>query len=102
VARFLRRFAVYFGLKEDDEPGSEIPSTPRSTKSLLLSGVIVGAAFALITTAFGGFDDSAGNVVVRGALFGAAMGVFWYFSDRAPHDVHDRSHDAEQTRPPTS
>ena len=97
VLRFLSRLAVYFGLKADDEPGCAAPSAPRSTKSLVTGGVIVGAGFALITSAFGDFDDSAGGIILRAAIFGAGMVAFWYLIDRAPRD---RSHDAKEPRRP--
>ena len=63
----------------------------------MTGGVIVGAGFALITSAFGDFDDSAGGIILRAAIFGAGMVAFWSLIDRAPRD---RSHDAKEPRRP--
>jgi hypothetical protein len=99
VRRFLKHLAVYFGLAEDDEAGSDPPSAPRSAKALAIGGVLAGATFALLMAAVGGFEDSVGEMVARGLLFGAAMTVFWYFIDRAQQRGDGRSPDEEPFTP---
>jgi hypothetical protein len=82
---------VYFGFKEDDTPGGPAEPAPQLRPlSLILSALIMGALYALITAALDGFEASLSNVVLRGLFFGAAMTVVMTIAQRLG-DRDDRS-----------
>ena len=82
MLRFLKRLAVYFGLREDDEFAPEEPVEPVPIRSIVLGAVVAGALFALFTAAIDGFDGSLSGAIVRGTLFGVLWSIPWLMIHR--------------------
>jgi hypothetical protein len=77
VLRFLKRVAVYFGVREDDVLASDEPIKQIPIKVIVPGALLAGALFAFVTAALDGFDGSLAGAIVRGALFGVLWSIPW-------------------------
>jgi hypothetical protein len=77
VRDFATKLAWYFGIKLGDGPPPSPEPGPRPTlRRRIVSAIVIGALFALIVSALGGFDESVPTLIVRATLLALAVGAW--------------------------